>query len=434
MTWTRRDLLALGLSSWAMSRGLGRSALAQAPRPRAGPRYVVLIQTLGGVDAIFTTAPKRKREVADGVDLPYAPAQIRTRGGLEVGPHMAPLLDWGTRMAVVHGVQVQTANHYSGKVQLLRLRTGASPIMPTICEAIGSVRDGQPLGALTIGDTFPMGLTGGWFGSQEPVFRTAQAPEMGLSPDRLPKGLLGEIDRASPADLQAMAAVLRRKSAAARTHIASGRGDRTAENMNATAALFERLPNVPRFAPAKWGSGAEVYMGFHMQRILWALEHDLTRALSFQLPDDWNWDSHVNNLANQKSLSEPFFASLGRFLGELDRRSNAHGRLADNTLVLVMSELGRFPWLNSFLGKDHLPEAPLLAFGPHVNTAGGAGAMFGATGRSMEAPPVSLRTGRPDAKGRRVTLDDVGATVLALAGLDPRPLGYRGQVLDFLLA
>jgi hypothetical protein len=38
------------------------------------------------------------------------------------------------------------------------------------------------------------------------------------------------------------------------------------------------------------------------------------------------------------------------------------------------------------------------------------------------------------AGGELVTLDDIGATLLDLAGVDPAPRGYLGRRLDFLVA
>jgi hypothetical protein len=52
----------------------------------------------------------------------------------------------------------------------------------------------------------------------------------------------------------------------------------------------------------------------------------------------------------------------------------------------------------------------------------------------MQALPLSRRTGQADGRGGElVTLDDVGATVLHIAGLDPAHYDYSGRILDFLV-
>lgn len=109
--------------------------------------------------------------------------------------------------------------------------------------------------------------------------------------------------------------------------------------------------------------------------------------------------------------------------------------LAAQTLVVMGSEIGRFPALNGQHGKDHFPEAPCVLFGAGVNAGGGKGAVYGRTGKKMEAARVALATGRDTAvNGHEVLLDDLGATLLYLGGVsDPSVYGYDGRVLEFLV-
>ena len=59
--------------------------------------------------------------------------------------------------------------------------------------------------------------------------------------------------------------------------------------------------------------------------------------------------------------------------------------------------------------------------------------MFGANGKQMEGLPVDRRgvVGGPGAQ--LLELDDVGATLLHVAGLEPRRYGYDGRILEFLV-
>src|SRR5687768_8729568 len=96
-----------------------------------------------------------------------------------------------------------------------------------------------------------------------------------------------------------------------------------------------------------------------------------------------------------------------------------------------MSEVGRFPRLNTLLGKDHFPEAPAFFFVAGINS--GAGTTFGRTDKRMAAVPVSLKSGRDvSVGGTQLTLDDVGATMLRMAGLKPELYGYTGRLLEFV--
>jgi uncharacterized protein (DUF1501 family) len=132
--------------------------------------------------------------------------------------------------------------------------------------------------------------------------------------------------------------------------------------------------------------------------------------------------------------SGTFMPVFDRFLSEMTAVRNGFGTLASTTAILCGSELGRFPVLNADLGKDHFPEAPYLFLGPGINTGDGQGSVFGTTGKQMQALPVSPKTGRAvGTNGHLVTLDDVGATLLMLAGIEPERYGYDGRRLDFLL-
>jgi hypothetical protein len=81
------------------------------------------------------------------------------------------------------------------------------------------------------------------------------------------------------------------------------------------------------------------------------------------------------------------------------------------------------------LGKDHLPQTSFVFAGPGIR----GGKTFGKTGRRMEGLPIAYKTGDPAAAGRVPFLDDVGATLLHLAGIDPERYGYSGKVCEFLL-
>src|SRR5262249_22957095 len=115
-------------------------------------------------------------------------------------------------------------------------------------------------------------------------------------------------------------------------------------------------------------------------------------------------------------------------LQRMAAESNAFGPLLDNTLILMLSELGRYPRLNDSQGKDHFPEVPVLIAGSRY----GRGEAYGATGRAMESQPVSLTSGRPERSGQIPDINDLGATLLEIAGHDPRVYGYVGRVLPFI--
>lgn len=72
------------------------------------------------------------------------------------------------------------------------------------------------------------------------------------------------------------------------------------------------------------------------------------------------WDSHSSNNVYQHWLWEELFAGLLTLCNELKATLTSSGNLLDNTTIVVASDMGRAPTLNSSQGKDHWPYSSLL--------------------------------------------------------------------------
>jgi uncharacterized protein (DUF1501 family) len=390
---------------WAAPAGARRN-------PIVGPRYVVVLFLRGGMDGVYTTDPKTRAEVAAKVDVPYNANEIVDAGGLQFGPHYAKMKRWAGKMAVLHGVQVRTANHESGAMQMLRMKTAVTANMPGILDVIGQERE-QPLASVTMGTTSSLEHSPGGFGGP-----TADSENT----------IVDALDDLKQEDLDVLARTYRRHLERSPRWATSAAAVRTRDHLEQAAALFEKLKTTKPFAAENW-AGRDG-LGRDLQRTLWFLENDLTRGVFVKVFFDW--DSHYNNARKQTSANLGFVEVIDRFFEELQQRRNAGGTLADQTMLVIGSELGRFPLLNTNLGKDHFPETTLTFLGPNINTADGKGARFVPTGRMMEGLKVSLKTGQPDKNGTEIFLDDVGATMLHAVGMNPALYGYRGRRLTFL--
>jgi len=423
----RRDLFKLGLGTWIMSQGVripfaGAGSGAQGTsRPQASkPRYYVFVFLAGGLDAVLSVDPKTRSQVESWADVPYRSSEIVTAANLHLGPQFAKLAKWAPQMSIVNGVQVFTANHKYGTWQSHRLKTFAVEAVPPITDILGAQRDGQPLSTITLGNVLNDDYGHNWFGS---------GTSQGFSYGGPPPSLFDEIDGVAPADLEKMAAALRvnRKQL-------SGGGATTAralENIDQVIALFDRLQHTKAFAEEDWGDGSkdreEMAKGF--QRMAWALENDLTKCAYLRLGIA-DWDTHFQNKMRQGKWNSDLVACLDRFLTALANRKNAHGTLASNTAIVMVSDVGRFPKVNPHDGKDHFPEVPFAFFGPWFR----GGHAYGSTGRVMESRPISLATGAAEKGGHMLRIDDIGAHMLRLEGLKPELYGYQGERLQFLEA
>ena len=397
---------ALVWSSVASARRLGPGEVS---RPRTdGARYFLQVILGGGIDAIYSFDPKERREVAAGVDAPVAARDIIAAGNLRFGPHVAEMARFADRMALVKGVSTYSAAHFPALAQVVGCQLGrdAYQVNTTLTEIIGGLRDTQTVSTVSIGLPFPFG-TGARELHQFTIYKL-----LDMSAD----------------ELDACAAVVRAERARMAAGARSQARRNTIEALDDTLRLVGRVKTIGRPPEENWsereGQDAK-FCSISCQFALWLLENDLARSVRFHIG---GWDTHWHNAKNQEHASRSFFPAFGRLLREMESRKVGDRSLLDRTQILISSELGRFPELNPTEGKHHLPEAPFLLMGPGIK----GGLAFGESGRRMEAQPVDLASGRPAKRGHLIDLDDVGATVLTAAGLDPRQHGYHGRRIGVL--
>ncbi len=414
---TRRACLKYGL--WGTGAlALPGQASGLTRRDAGPPRYWMLVLLSGGFDSLYAFDPKKPQELEPWIEVPYEWREVATSSGLNVGPLFAPLARFANKLSVLNGVFVETANHQTGWAQFLRMRTRVTPYMPTFLDLVSQRHRDPPIGTVTLGTLSGADFTSSWMGSGKatdtavPLF------------DRLEK--LNSGDREALRDVwQSAAARLGRKSAS-RDEV------ETSQNLLRLCSLVDKMAGIPALQAEVWSPDAEEQsLAADFQRALWLFEHDLTSSIYLR-NGIAEWDSHTFNLPRQTRRAEMFTRVFSRFLAALESRRNKHGVLSSSCSIVCGSELGRHPRMNSDLGKDHFPEISLLFYGDAFVSAAQAGGAFGKTGKSMQGLPLDLRTGREAKNGRPARLDDVGASLLRIAGIDPQPYGYRGQNLPFL--
>lgn len=418
---TRRDILklALGTSAWLAGASLGckeprRSAPVAVASVR--PRYWIQILLSGGHDTLYTTDPKLARDVDAMVTLP-SDNRIVDAGELRLGPHFAPLARWAPELTVLNGVQVRTVNHDTGQKQFVHLKTNIVDMMPSALDVIASRRDGQPLGVAYLNLSSRVMHSPAFFGTADQFY--------------FGKGdVFEQVARARPAELASLAKVMRQQADGV-AHSGPGwrEAEQTAVYLREVADFFERAATVPALVSTERSTDYVAQsMAESLDRALWLIENDLCCGVVVDL-GLLGWDTHIRNESKQAEMNGMFAKLFDEFLADLHVRKNRHGVLSQQTITMVGSELGRFPHQNDMLGKDHLPQTSFVFTGPGIRP----GKSFGRTGRRMEGQSIEYRSGEPAAAGRVPFLDDVGATMLHLAGLDPERYGYSGKVCEFLL-
>jgi len=420
---SRRDFLklALGAGVWVVGSSVGcrRSRRAATRRTAAGdphPRYWVQILLSGGHDTLFTTDPKRPADVDPMVTLPVD-NHITDAGPIQLGPHFGALARWAPQLAVLNGVQVRTVNHDTGQKQFCHLKTNIMAGRPTALDTIAQHRGDQPLGVVYLNLENRTMHSPAYFGTADPFY--------------FGKGdVFDQLAAANPGELHTLAKVLRKQADGLRPGGEFGRETaQTAAYMREVADFFDRAADVPPLVVQQRSDDYVAQtMAANLDRALWLMENDLCAGIILDV-GLLGWDTHIRNESKQAEMNGNFARFFDGYMTGLHQRKNAHGLLADNTITIVGSELGRFPHQNNMLGKDHLPQTAFLFAGPGIRT----GRTFGKTGRRMEGLPIAYDTGEVAAAGRLPLLDDIGTTLMHLAGVAPERYGYEGEVCRFLV-
>ncbi len=154
-------------------------------------------------------------------------------------------------------------------------------------------------------------------------------------------------------------------------------------------------------------------LGSQVDAAVNALGMGISRCVSLSGPQ--GWDTHTN-LGQQQGLWEGLFAGL---LSLMDALQSTPGHreptLADETVVVVLSEMGRTPRLNAAQGKDHWPHTSALLVGPRLHGSRVVGAFDDYYyGRGVDPSTAEVDDGAPE-----VTAETLGATLLAMADVDP---------------
>ena len=165
-----------------------------------------------------------------------------------------------------------------------------------------------------------------------------------------------------------------------------------------------------------------------------ALSLGLSRCVTLGFPGDFaglGWDTHADNDATQSTLFDALFAGLAQLMALLSATpGDAAERLADETVLVVLSEMGRTPQKNGLDGKDHWPYTSVMIVGPGVE----GDRVVGGFDDSFYGYPVDPGSGEVDEGGQVLSAEAVGATLLTLADVDPGPYVSGVEALTGVLS
>jgi hypothetical protein len=130
--------------------------------------------------------------------------------------------------------------------------------------------------------------------------------------------------------------------------------------------------------------------------------------VTWDFPGDNSWDTHAANFAWLRGALPSLDATYSALLADLE----GHG-LLDETLVVLMSDMGRTPQVNPAAGRDHWTYCYTVVFA-------GAGIRGGTVCGASDAHAGYV-------KDRPVSTSDICATIYECLGIDPEmPVYDRG--------
>jgi uncharacterized protein (DUF1501 family) len=115
------------------------------------------------------------------------------------------------------------------------------------------------------------------------------------------------------------------------------------------APLFD-MASLPEADQQKYGPGA---FGMHCLQARHLVENG---APFVMVANGMPWDCHVLNHEIHQMLVPEMDRVVFHLINDLSERG-----MLENTLVVVMGEFGRTPWLNEARGRDHYPMAWSMA-------------------------------------------------------------------------
>jgi hypothetical protein len=390
MPFTRRSLLQL--SALPLSIGFLPGARAGTPSPAPTPppsgpraRACILLYMAGGPSHVDTFDPKPG--TPGGGPFRAIPTAV---DGVRFSEHLPRLAAAMKQMALIRSLTSKEGNHDRARHLM---HTGYAPAGGVDHPAFGSmVAESHKAGAL------PGYVAIGGPGADSGFLSAALSPFPVKNPDKPVKhlGRAKNIDEERFGRRLSLWRQLEDRFAAGRGGaFARARrevGEKAVELMSAGVEAFD-LSAEPEAVHAAYGA-TDFGAGCLMARRL------VQAGVPFVEVTLNGWDTHEDNFARVKTLSQTLDQAMPALLGDLGTRG-----LLDSTLVVWMGDFGRTPRINERGGRDHHPAASSVLLAGAGIRGGQALGTTDATGTEVRDQPVSV--------------PDLYRTIARLTGLDP---------------
>jgi uncharacterized protein (DUF1501 family) len=401
---TRRQFLT-GSAAMVAAMGLPIRAVAATP----AERKFLFVFNPGGWDPTRVLVP-----AFDNPNVSMeAVAEPLTVGNLRVVDHPDRPSVRGffeahhARSVVLNGLMVRSIAHeICTMIAMTGTSEGTAPDWPAVLAA--SQKDGFTLPHLVLsGPSFPgdLGVA---------VARTGVNGQLAalLSGRALDNSDMPVRSLSAPAE-SVIDRYLARRVAARAGHPLGAVDARLTADMSGSLAKASALKDLQYGLDLAAGNGLADQIGVAVDALSMGVSRCVTLAhAGAQL----GWDTHTNNDADQSVLWEELFQGLNQLVALLDATPGTSApTLAEETTVVVLSEMGRTPAMNAFSGKDHWPYTAALLFGAGLQ----GDRQIGSFDTNFYGQPIDPVTGDVSETGQVLSAESLGATLLAMADIDP---------------
>lgn len=324
-----------------------------AEQVKRDQKHCILLWLTGAPSQFETWDPKPGRPT--GGPFKSIPTKIPGVHVSELMPKTATIMD---KLAVVRNMRTKQSEHFQG-IDLLQ--RGAPPRPPFIRPTIGSVLAQQlgqldsPIPNFVLFDPCPEGNEfkefkagnwAGWLGAQYGPVRVGGDYKI---PD------VHRLADITAEDHEAREALRRfyTKKYENERHSAAARSQNAAfarvKGLMSCADLFD-LEKLPQKDKERYGPGV---FGLNTLQARHLVENG---APFVMVSNGMPWDTHVFHNEVYQMLVPDLDNIIHCLITDLEERG-----LLEKTLVVVMGEFGRTPWINQARGRDHYPDAWSLA-------------------------------------------------------------------------
>lgn len=420
---TRRQMLWSGAAATlAAALPLSRKrAHASATGTR---KNLIIVLAGGGWDTSYSIDPKLP---GGGVDVPAG--TIATHGNLDVleDPSRPAIEAFFTRYApitaVVRGISMPSVSHQACVQSILTgARNETSPDMASIVAHVHG--PDLPIPYLVLGDS---AFAGPYAASMGRVGATNQL--VGLLDPASAYPVQGLASAFSPARIDEPAVRAYTVNRADRERAVRGAKGYNKRRVDDFVASLSRGDRLRALRGGLGTRGTQLDLNGQRQLALDVLATGVSQSI--MMSSGVPWDTHDIN-AEQSASHNYLFGNLTALVDELVLRPGRQSgtTMLDDTVIAVVSEMGRTPKLNSGNGKDHWPVTSAMVIGGGV-----AGAKaYGGTTSTGEAELVDLTTGALSSTGRTIEPRHFTAGILSLCGVDPADHMPEAEVFDAFVA